>query len=350
MPTISELLSARRPQDDEPRLADAPVVSVLHQVGPAASVDQVFALVDAQRRLGLRAEVQTLAATTRAQTFPGRPDILHVHCASSASGDAGLAGRARVVVLAPRSTRLGPLSPGTHVIAETQQHAGALVRNGVPETSVHVVLPAVPADACRLAGREPSRGPGFVVGILAAQQPAGWVRAAVEALLPVVGRRPGAEIWLGGAAALAATADWTPSGAAPTATQATSLPTVHRMVSVAAAAVGRVDVVVCLDQSVMLPPPLLSAMQLRRPIVASRVGACREVLDNGVSALLVGPTDTAALVASVTRLVRRPVERATLGGAAAEVAALQHAPMRVAGRLAHLYEHMIAEADATQVA
>lgn len=111
-----------------------------------------------------------------------------------------------------------------------------------------------------------------------------------------------------------------------------------------AAAVGRMDVVVCLDQSVVLPLPLLAAMQLRRPIVASRIGACREVLDNGVSALLVQPSDITALVASVTRLVQRPLERATLGGAAADVAALQHAPTRVAGRLARLYGQLLADA------
>jgi len=193
----------------------------------------------------------------------------------------------------------------------------------------------VPFDAWRLARREPARGQGFVVGLIATKQPAAWVAAAVDALLPVLATRPGAEIWVGGAAALAATSTWAPAAAAPV---------VRRMDAVGAAVIGRMDVVVCLDQSVVLPLPLLAAMQLRRPIVASRIGACREVLDNGVSALLVQPSDITALVASVTRLVQRPLERATLGGAAADVAALQHAPTRVAGRLARLYGQLLADA------
>lgn len=340
MPTIIELLSARRPQDDEPQAGPGPTLHVLHRVGPGASLDQVATLVEAQRRLGVSAAVETEGGPAGLSPERARHpvDILHVH---GAHDDVGLRDRARVVVLGARNGRLKSMCDGTQVIAETDQHAKTLVRSGITDDAVHVVLPPVPADAWRLAGREPARGPGFTVGVLATKDPAGWVRAALDALLPVLTRRLGAELWVGGAAALAATRDWAPALPAPV---------VRRLDTTGAAAIGRMDVVVCLDQCVTLPPPLLAAMQLRRPIVASRIGGCHEVLDNGVSALLVAPNDTTALVASVTRLVRRPLERATLGGAAAEVAALQHAPCRVAGRLTRLYERLLTAREASNVA
>jgi len=339
VPTIVELLNARRPQDDEPGRPSSPHVRVLHRVGPGASREQVSTIVDAQRQLGLAAALESpvtrdvgRAGAWETPSSSQVADVLHVH---GAHDDTGLKDAACVVVVGARNSRLTAIDSGTHVVAESRQHADALVRAGVTQSAVHVVLPSVPVDAWRLARREPARGQGFVVGLIATKQPAAWVPAAVDALLPVLASRPGAEIWVGGAAALAATSSWTSVAA---------MPVVRRMDAVGAAAVGRMDVVVCLDQSVVLPLPLLAAMQLRRPIVASRIGACREVLDNGVSALLVQPNDITALVASVTRLVQRPMDRATLGGAAADVAALQHAPARVAGRLARLYGQLLADA------
>jgi len=262
--------------------------------------------------------------------------VVHVH---GARDDAGLQSLARVVVLGPRSSRLPPLDANTQVVAETRQHAAALVRRGAAATSVHVVLPPVIPAAERLTGGRPLRSSRFVVGLLAARQPAPWVEAANGVLLPVLARRPRAELWLAGVAGQPATTSWIPARQAPA---------VRRIPTLDPVTISQLDVVVCLDQSVVLPAPLLAAMQLGRPIVASRIGAAREVLDNGVSALLVNPGDTTALASSVSRLMARPLVRSTLGGAA-QTAALQHSPRRVADRLAQLYERLVA-ADATHPA
>jgi len=335
--TIRELLTSSRAQDDEPRLAPGSRLRVLHRLGPDADPDQVVAIARAQRHLGLNTAVDTAAAPATARRRRTPPvDVVHVH---GARDDAGLQSLARVVVLGPRSSRLPPLDANTQVVAETRQHAAALVRRGAAATSVHVVLPLVIPAAERLTGGRPLRSSRFVVGLLAARQPAPWVEAANGVLLPVLARRPRAELWLAGVAGQPATASWIPARQAPA---------VRRMHTLDPVTISQLDIVVCLDQSVVLPAPLLAAMQLGRPIVASRIGAAREVLDNGVSALLVNPGDTTALASSVSRLIARPLVRSTLGGAA-QTAALQHSPRRVADRLAQLYERLVA-ADATHPA
>jgi glycosyltransferase involved in cell wall biosynthesis len=64
------------------------------------------------------------------------------------------------------------------------------------------------------------------------------------------------------------------------------------------------------------PIALLEGMALGRPIVASAVGGIPEMLDDGVSGLLVPPGSPDALADAMIRLLRDPAERARLGHAA----------------------------------
>jgi glycosyltransferase involved in cell wall biosynthesis len=66
------------------------------------------------------------------------------------------------------------------------------------------------------------------------------------------------------------------------------------------------------------PLALFEAMASGKPIVSTAVDGCREVLEDGVSALLVPPADPAALAAALERVVGSTALREELGGRARE--------------------------------
>jgi starch synthase len=59
-------------------------------------------------------------------------------------------------------------------------------------------------------------------------------------------------------------------------------------------------------------------MALARPIVASAVGGIPEMIEDGVSGVLVPPDDAPALAAALVALLRDPGRRDRLGAAARE--------------------------------
>src|SRR5690349_1770364 len=66
---------------------------------------------------------------------------------------------------------------------------------------------------------------------------------------------------------------------------------------------------------------LIEAMRFGRPVVASAVGGSPEVVEDGVTGILVPRGDAVALAAAVVRLLRDPEARARMGAAATERAA-----------------------------
>jgi len=60
---------------------------------------------------------------------------------------------------------------------------------------------------------------------------------------------------------------------------------------------------------------LMEAQSQGLACVATRVSAIPELVDDGVSGVLVPPGDVAALAAALERLIREPLLRATLGAA-----------------------------------
>ncbi|PYV08947.1 MAG: hypothetical protein DMG07_24340, partial [Acidobacteria bacterium] len=85
------------------------------------------------------------------------------------------------------------------------------------------------------------------------------------------------------------------------------------------------------------PNVLLEAMAARVPIVATAVGGVPEMLQDGVSALLVPPESPADLAAAVQRLLADPARAADLARAARAVAAERYAPDRRRAALEQLY-------------
>ena len=78
-------------------------------------------------------------------------------------------------------------------------------------------------------------------------------------------------------------------------------------------------------------------MAARVPIVATAVGGVPEMLQDGVSALLVPPESPADLAAAVQRLLADPARAADLARAARAVAAERYAPDRRRAALEQLY-------------
>lgn len=86
-----------------------------------------------------------------------------------------------------------------------------------------------------------------------------------------------------------------------------------------------------------LPVSLVEAMSAGVPPVVSSVGGMPEVVQDGVSGLLVAPGDKATLERRLKRLLLERPLAARLGAAARESARLRFAPERVLARLERLY-------------
>lgn len=84
------------------------------------------------------------------------------------------------------------------------------------------------------------------------------------------------------------------------------------------------DVLVLPSHVEGLPNALLEAMATGLSVIATRVGAIPEVVEDGVSGLLIEPGDVDALARALARLAQDPDERARLGRAAREKIARDH--------------------------
>jgi glycosyltransferase involved in cell wall biosynthesis len=81
---------------------------------------------------------------------------------------------------------------------------------------------------------------------------------------------------------------------------------------------GRSHVVCLPSYREGLPKSLLEASAMGRPMIASNVPGCREVVRDGITGLLVEPRDSTALADAMLRLGQDPVLRRRLGKAARE--------------------------------
>ena len=86
-----------------------------------------------------------------------------------------------------------------------------------------------------------------------------------------------------------------------------------------------------------LPLALVEAMSFGLPVVVSRVGGIPEVVTDNVDALLVPPSDVAALAGALRALIDDPVRRRRLGDAARTRARRDYAIGTMADRYERLY-------------
>jgi glycosyltransferase involved in cell wall biosynthesis len=86
---------------------------------------------------------------------------------------------------------------------------------------------------------------------------------------------------------------------------------------------------------------LLEAMQLGRPVVATAVGGTPEVVEHGVTGLLVPRRDPEALAKAMTELLLDPARRAAMGQAAVKRAVSVFSEDRLVGQLLAAYDSVL---------
>jgi glycosyltransferase involved in cell wall biosynthesis len=86
---------------------------------------------------------------------------------------------------------------------------------------------------------------------------------------------------------------------------------------------------------------LLEAMSLGKPVIATRAGGCLEIIEDGVSGLLVPPKNPAALSASVEQIIQNPAAAATLAQQGKERFLSLFTDQRMAAATAAVYRQLL---------
>jgi glycosyltransferase involved in cell wall biosynthesis len=105
------------------------------------------------------------------------------------------------------------------------------------------------------------------------------------------------------------------------------------------------DVAVLASDFEGTPLALLEYMAAARPIVATRVGGIPDVLQDGVTGLLVPPRDVAALADALVSLLREEDRRESLGAAARDLQQREWTIDATVAALSALYERLHVERD-----
>jgi glycosyltransferase involved in cell wall biosynthesis len=90
-----------------------------------------------------------------------------------------------------------------------------------------------------------------------------------------------------------------------------------------------------------LPTVLIEAAAAGRPIVASDVPGCREVVEDGVNGLLVPPGDPAALARALAMLASDPALRQQMGAAGRNIAVTRFANEKVIAATLDVYSNLL---------
>jgi glycosyltransferase involved in cell wall biosynthesis len=93
-----------------------------------------------------------------------------------------------------------------------------------------------------------------------------------------------------------------------------------------------------------LPKSLLEAAACGRPMVATDVPGCREIVRDGATGLLVPPDNAEALANAIARLMHNPELRLRYGRAARQATVEEFSSTRVGRDIVALYDRMLAEA------
>lgn len=101
------------------------------------------------------------------------------------------------------------------------------------------------------------------------------------------------------------------------------------------------DIYVLASHREGLPRSAMEAAAMGLPIVATDIRGCRQVVDNGVTGLLVPPREPTALADAVLRLAASPAERRAMGAAGMEKARREFDQQRVIDLTLETYERLL---------
>lgn len=204
-------------------------------------------------------------------------------------------------------------------VANSQAAAKDLVAtDGIDPAAVHVIRNAVLPPATDLRARDRIRagwgfGPGeWVVGCVASLQSGKGLAELVAAAGAVSERRAELRVVIVGDGPLRSDLE-----------QQIAAHRLERVVRLdgdvgdARPLYPAFDLAVQASDSESLPNAVLEAAAAGLPIVATAVGGTLEILEDGLSGILVPPRDPAALSAAIERLAADPAARSRLGEAAA---------------------------------
>jgi glycosyltransferase involved in cell wall biosynthesis len=90
-----------------------------------------------------------------------------------------------------------------------------------------------------------------------------------------------------------------------------------------------------------IPLGLLEAMAERIPVVASRVGGVPEVIEDGVSGLLVEPAAPSELANALRKLLSEPQSQTRMGDAAAMTIGQKFSARRMADSISAIYDELL---------
>jgi glycosyltransferase involved in cell wall biosynthesis len=104
---------------------------------------------------------------------------------------------------------------------------------------------------------------------------------------------------------------------------------------------SELDLVVSASHYESFGRTLVEAMAAARPVVATAVGGVPEIIDDGVTGLLVPPHDPSALASGVARLLSDPALRARMGRAGREHASRHFGVDVCAERVLSVYSEVV---------
>lgn len=92
-----------------------------------------------------------------------------------------------------------------------------------------------------------------------------------------------------------------------------------------------------------LPRSIIEAMAAGLPVIATDISACRELIRDGETGLLVPPRDAAALAGSIAALLADPSRRQVMGARARTIALAEHDEREVLGRQLAVFRRLVHE-------
>ena len=90
-----------------------------------------------------------------------------------------------------------------------------------------------------------------------------------------------------------------------------------------------------------LPKVLLEAAACGKPLIATDVPGCRDIVTHGINGLLVPVRDSTALAAAIDSLLRDSSRRAAMGVAGREGVIRTFSVEKVAGQVVDLYRELL---------